>query len=166
MLELRRTGWGLIPREFRELEDTERHFDWFGWRQLPSLWTRIPDETYYWRPAIDLYEKDDKYFVRAELPGMAKDDIDVSVTDNILTIKGERKDDTKVEEGGYYCREQTFGTYYRTFELPSTVDEKKIEATYENGILEVVIPKTPAVLPKKIAVSSRKKELKSETKTE
>ena len=132
----------------------------FGGRLLPAIWTQTPAEEKLWLMPVEFFEKEDKYVVRAELPGLKLEDIDVSVTDNVLTIKGERKIENEVKEEDYYYREHSYGTFCRALPLPSGVNGKKIEASYENGILEVGIPKTPEAKPKKITVSAKKKESK------
>jgi HSP20 family protein len=147
---------GLIPwRPFRELDELQRRFEdiWPFW---PSL-RGFPFETGEWAPAIDMYERDDKYVVKAELPGMKEEEVDVSVVGNRLTIKGEKKAETEVKEENYYRSERSYGSFFRSIDLPSDVDPDKIEANYEDGILEVEIPKTLAVKPKKVTVSAKKK---------
>ncbi|MBA7684939.1 hypothetical protein ES703_93352 [subsurface metagenome] len=124
-MERWRPGRGLIPwRPFRELGEMERRLeDIFGRPFLPMVWKRIPMVEMGWAPAIEVFEKEDRFVVKAELPGMTKEDIDISV-----------------------------------IALPSTVDAKKIEASYEDGVLEVSLPKAAEVQPKKISVSAKKKE--------
>lgn len=145
--------WRMLDEDFEDV---------LGGRFLPALWSRTPSEERFWMMPIELFEKDDKYVVRAELPGMKLEDIDVSVSENDLTIKGERKLDEEVKERDYYYREHGYGTFCRTVSLPSTVDEKKIEATYDSGILQVTIPKSAAAKPKKIPVLTTRKSQKSE----
>ena len=111
-----------------------------------------------WAPAIEVFEKEDKFVVKAELPGMTEEDIDISVVGDTLTIKGERKAESEVKEEDYYCCERSYGSFSRSIAVPSNVDAKKIEASYEDGVLEVSLPKAPEVKPKKIAVSAKKKE--------
>jgi HSP20 family protein len=111
-----------------------------------------------WAPAIEVFEKEDKFVVKAELPGMKEEDIDVSVVGDTLTIKGERKAESEVKEEDYYCCERSYGSFSRSIALPSSVDAKKIEASYEDGVLEVSLPKAPGVKPRKISVSAKKKE--------
>jgi len=136
----------------------ERHFqDIFGRPFLPSVWRRLPLEVRGWSPAIEVFEKKDKYVVKAELPGMKEEDIDVSVEGDTLTIKGERKAESEVKEEDYYCCERSYGSFSRSIAVPSNVDAKKIEASYEDGVLEVSLPKAPEVKPKKISVSAKKK---------
>ncbi len=89
---------------------------------------------------------------------MKEEDIDISVTGDILTIKGERKAESEVKDEDYYCCERSYGSFSRSVALPSSVDANKIQATYEHGVLELSLPKMPEVKPKKIAVSVAKKE--------
>jgi HSP20 family protein len=158
VLDRWRPSRGLIPwQPFRAMEEMERRFDeMFGRGFLPSVWRRLPLEERVWAPALDIFEKDDKFVVKAELPGMEEKDIDVSVVGDMLTIKGEKKSETEVKEEDYYCCEHSYGNFYRSISLPSTVDATKIEANYEDGILEVSLPKAPEVKPKKIAISAKK----------
>lgn len=159
VMERWRPGRGLIPwRPFSELEEVERRFEnIFGRSRLPSVWRRIPTVEMGWAPAIEVFEKEDKFVVKAELPGMTEEDIDISVVGDTLTIKGERKAEDEVKEEDYYCCERSYGSFSRSIAVPSNVDAKKIEASYDDGVLEVSLPKASEVKPKKIAVSTRKK---------
>ena len=156
-MERWRPGRGLIPwRPFRELEEMERHFgDVFGQALLPAL-RRLPLEERRWAPPLEVFEKEDKFVVKAELPGMKEDDIDVSVVGDTLTIKGEKKAETEVKEEDYYCCEHSYGSFFRSVALTSHVDAKKIEASYEEGVLEITLPKIPEVKPKKVPVTVKK----------
>ena len=158
-MERWRPGWGISPwRPFRELEEMQRRFEEiFGRPFLPAMWRRVPAEERGWAPAIEVFEKEDKFVVKAELPGMKEEDIDVSVVGDTMTIKGERKAETEVKEEDYYCCERSYGSFSRSIALPSTVDAKKIEASYEDGVLEVSLPKAPEVKPKKVSVSAKNK---------
>jgi HSP20 family protein len=160
VMERWRPGRGLVPwRPFSELEEMERRFeDIFGRPFLPSVWRRIPTMEMGWAPAIEVFEKEDKFVVKAELPGMKEEDIDISVVGDTLTVKGERKTESEVKEEDYYCCERSYGSFSRSIAVPSNVDAKKIEASYEDGVLEVSLPKAPEVKPKKISVSAKKKE--------
>jgi len=111
-----------------------------------------------WAPSIEVFEKEDKLVVKAELPGMKEEDIDISVVGDTLTIKGERKAESEVKEEDYYCCERSYGSFSRSIAVPSSVDANKIEANYEDGVLEVSLPKAPEVKPKKVTVSAKKKE--------
>jgi len=154
-----RPGRGLVPwRPFREMEEMERRFeDIFGRPFIPAMWRRIPVVEMGWAPAIEVFEKEDKFTVKAELPGMKEEDIDVLVVGDTLTIKGERKAETEVKEEDYYCCERSYGSFSRSIALPSSVDAKKIEASYEDGVLEVTLPKAPEVKAKKVAVKKKGK---------
>lgn len=157
---------GLIPwSPFRELEEMERRFDEvFGRSLLPSIWRHLPMEQMVWAPAIDVFEKGDKLVVKAEVPGMKEDDIHVSVEGDMLTIRGEKKTESEVKNEDYYRCERSYGSFLRSVALPSTVDASKIEADYEDGVLEVTLPKKPEVKPKKVAVKKREKASKQPAK--
>lgn len=161
MVLQKRPGLGrglIIWRPFRELEEIERRFsDMLGQPPLPAEWRRIPTMEMGWAPAIEMFEKEDKFVMKAELPGVKEEDIDISVVGDILTIKGERKAESEVKEDDYYCCERSYGSFSRSIAMPSDADAQKIEANYEDGILEVSLPKTQKVKPKKISVSAKKK---------
>lgn len=105
-----------------------------------------------WAPPIDLYEDKDSLIVKAELPGMNKTDIDISLHDGTLTIAGERKNES--ENSAASRSERFFGRFARSFDLPKPVDPNKVKATYKDGILTVVLPKTEESKPKQIAVKA------------
>jgi HSP20 family protein len=106
-----------------------------------------------WTPALDLYEDKDKFVVKAELPGMKKEDIDLSLHDGSLSISGERKDQTEHRDAEVYRAERFFGRFQRTVTLPAPVAADKITAQYKDGILTVTLPKTEEAKPKQIDVS-------------
>jgi HSP20 family protein len=110
-----------------------------------------------WMPAIDIFEKKDKFVVKAELPGMKEDDIDVSVIGGTLTISGEKETETEVNEEDYYHSERSYGNFMRAVSLPSNVNTDKIEAKYEDGVLEITLPKIAELKPKKVKVAAKKK---------
>ncbi len=115
-------------------------------------WWRVPTEEMVWTPAVEMYEKDDKFVVRAELPGMKKEEFDISVLGDTLPIKGERKAKSEVKDEDYYRCELCYGKFSRSVALPAAVDAKKVEASYENGILEITLPKVEEAKPKKVEV--------------
>jgi HSP20 family protein len=102
---------------------------------------------------VDLYETDEDVVAKMALPGIDMDDIDVSVARNTLTIKAETKAEEEVEEDRYLCRERRFGTYARSLTLPVAVEADEAEATYENGVLTLRLPKVEEAKPKTIEVS-------------
>lgn len=102
--------------------------------------------------AVDMYETEEDVVVKAALPGIDPDDVDVSVTGNTLTIKGQTRAEEEVKEENYICRERTFGAYSRSLRLPLTVEADKAEAEYENGVLTLRLPKVEEAKPKAIEV--------------
>lgn len=106
-----------------------------------------------WTPALDVHEDKDNVVVRVELPGMKKEEIEVSVHDGSLSISGERKREEKHAEGEVYRAERFFGRFLRTVELPSEVSSDKAKAQYVDGILTITLPKTEEAKPKHINVS-------------
>jgi len=103
-------------------------------------------------PAIDVAEEKDSFLVKADLPGLSKDDVSVTLQDNYLTVKGEKKHETETKEANYYRRERVAGSFSRTIELPSTVDAKKIDAQFKDGVLQLRLPKTEEAKPKQIEI--------------
>ena len=103
-------------------------------------------------PAIDVVVGKDNVIVKAELPGLSKDDVSVALQENYLTIKGEKKHEFEQKETNYFVSERAYGSFTRTIELPTTVDAKKIEARFKDGVLEVTLPKTEEAKPKQIEV--------------
>jgi HSP20 family protein len=102
--------------------------------------------------AVDMYETDDDVIVETALPGIDPEDVDISVTRNTLTIKGETRAEEEVEEGNYVYRERRFGGYSRSLTLPVGVEADKAEAEYENGVLKLRLPKVEEAKPKAIQV--------------
>jgi HSP20 family protein len=95
-----------------------------------------------WAPVVDIFEKNGNLIVHAELPGMEKKDIKVTVEGDILTIRGERRMEEEVKEKDYYFCERTFGTFSRSLTLPVAVDKNKVKASYKDGVLIIELPKT------------------------
>lgn len=107
-----------------------------------------------WVPAVDVKEEADKFVVRADLPGVDSKDIDVSMENGMLTIRGKRESEVKDEKDGYRRVERAYGEFYRQFTLPDSADPEKVSAKCEKGVLEVSIGKTEARKPKRIAVKT------------
>jgi HSP20 family protein len=159
-MERRKPEKGLTPwQPLRELEEVGRRFeDVFGRPLLPGIWRVFPSEEMVWAPAIDVLEKEDRFLVKVELPGVKEEDVNVTVTGGTLTIEGEKSAESETEKKGYYYRETSYGSFSRSITIPPTVDASKIEASYDKGVLEITIPKAPEVKPKKITVATKKKE--------
>lgn len=107
-----------------------------------------------WIPTVDIKEEKDRFVLLADIPGVDPKDIDISMENGVLTIKGERRFETEQEREDYKRIERARGTFYRRFSLPDTADAEKISAKGRNGVLEIVIPKHERTKPRKIAVSS------------
>ena len=130
------------------LMDIERAFEpmfgdsWFRPFQRPWLDFWRPQGVSLEAPAIDVYEDKDDLVVKAEIPGLLKDELDVSVTGRMLTVKGEKKKEEEINEKDYYRCERAFGSFSRTVELPVEVKTDHIKASFKNGVLEIRLPKT------------------------
>jgi len=103
-------------------------------------------------PDVEVTEKDNEYVVHADLPGMKREDFDITVEGNRFILRGERKEETKEEKKGYYYSERRYGSFARAFTLPAEIDSEKVRAAYKSGVLEVVLPKTAKEKTKKIDV--------------
>lgn len=148
--------WALRPwRPFREFEEMERWMDDFLRRGVPAVWWRVPTPEMAWLPALEMYEKPDKFVVRVELPGMKKEEIDVHVVGDTLTISGERKVSTEVKDDEYRRCEFSYGSFSRSITLPSAVNAAKVDASFDNGVLEITLPKAEEVKPKKVQVKAK-----------
>ncbi len=116
--------------------------------RLPRQWERSNEFSL----ALDVAEKNDAYIVKASVPGVAPEDVEVTLSDNVLTIKGEMKEDKEIKEETYHVRERRFGQFVRSVTLPMSVSADKIEAINENGVLTLTLPKAESTKPKKIEV--------------
>ena len=129
----------------REMDDIfERFFDW-----RPSL--RLRDKT-NWMPLVDVSETPKDILVKAEIPGMEKEDIDVSLEGKTLTIRGEKKTEEEEKDENVHRLERRYGSFLRTIELPADVDAAKVSATYNRGVLKLKLPKVKSQTAKKIEV--------------
>jgi HSP20 family protein len=132
--------------------------DFFG----ATPWDRYTrdgtDDTYstisQWHPAVDIKEEQDKYLIHADLPGVEAKDIDITVENGVLTLKGNRSSESTEERNGYKRVERMQGTFYRRFTLPDSVDADKVEARSRNGVLEIIVPKHEKVQPRRITVNN------------
>jgi HSP20 family protein len=134
----------------RMMEDMDRMFEQFGFgRGLTpafgglghNIWAGLSnDATALWSPAVEMFEKGDKLVVRAEIPGVSKDDVSVDITDDVLTIEGERRQESEDRGEGFYRSERSYGRFMRSIPLPEGVDGEKADARFEHGVLEVTLP--------------------------
>jgi HSP20 family protein len=107
-----------------------------------------------WTPAVDIYEVDGALVLKAELPDMRREDIDVSVENNTLTIRGERKLDNEIKQESFHRIERAYGSFVRSFSLPHTVDAGKIGAEYKNGVLSITLPVREDAKPRTINIDA------------
>jgi HSP20 family protein len=107
-----------------------------------------------WMPAVDVSETADKVTVKAEIPGMEAKDIEISMVGDTLTIKGEKKVEREEKDENYHMVERSYGSFSRAMKLPAVVEADKVEATYKNGVLTVVLPKKEEVKPKAIEIKA------------
>lgn len=153
-IDIRRPRFVRPSSPFGDWEDMERLLDMpFARWPLRSTWRRLPEDV-SWAPPLEMYEKEGSFTVRVEAPGVKIDDIDISVTGDTLTIKGERKAPGGVKDEEYECCEVCYGKFARSVVLPAAVDANKIDATYTDGILEIHVPKSKAARPAKITVKA------------
>ena len=104
-------------------------------------------------PRIDISETDNEYKIEAELPGINQKEIDVKIDNNILTIKGKKEDVKEEKEKNYHLRERYYGAFQRSISLPNNIEPEKIKASFENGVLNISVPKSDKRAPKKIEIS-------------
>lgn len=130
--------------------EIDRLFHDFG-RGFPALGTREPRDL---MPAIDVTETDGEIEITAELPGLEEKDVQINVSDNVLTIRGEKKAEKEDKQKDYHVVERSYGSFYRALELPAGVDADKIKADIAKGVLKVTVPKPAARQARRIDVKS------------
>ena len=128
-------------------------------REMDNLWNRFFGETPLarrlteeWWPSVDLSETKDSFIIKAELPGLDAKDVEVRISGNVLTLKGEKKKEEEEKDEHHYRAERYYGSFHRTFQLPTNVKAEKIEATFEKGVLKVMLPKVEEAKKKPIEV--------------
>ena len=141
---------GLTPRRPNDLfshweQDMERMFEDFWKRPFfgrrPEFW-RVGRSVLATIPAVDVYQEKDDVIVKAELPGLSKDDIQVNLIDSTLTIRGEKKTEEEVNQDDYFYSERSHGTFARNIDLPAEVKPDQVKATFRDGVLQIRLPKT------------------------
>ena len=137
----------------REMNDFHRQMDRFFNTPFFSVGPVADDgRAELWYPSVDMFEKEDALVIKAELPGLSKDDIDVNIDNGKLTLSGERKSENEVGEDKFYRRERTYGKFVRTFSLPADIDPEKIAAEFKDGVLKIEISKPEEKKPRQITV--------------
>ena len=140
-------------RPFRDLisiqDEMNRLFDdFFGYRPVRVEWTER-----VWSPRVDVSENKDNVIIKTEMPGMEKEDVKISIQDNVLTLKGEKRQEKEEKDKNYHRIERSYGSFCRSFQLPTSVKTDKIKANYKDGVLNISLPKTEEVKPKEIPIS-------------
>ena len=141
---------------------------WNPWNEMATMrdrFNRFFDSSLYpasrdeetlglsaWNPSVDIYENDDNIVIKAEIPGVDKDNIHVDLKGRVLTLKGERKNETEVNEDRFYRRELSYGRFERAFTLPAEVDPAKVKADFKDGVLKVEVPKPEEQKPRQITI--------------
>jgi HSP20 family protein len=141
-----------LPMMFDELD---RMFNRFLGRPFGLMrWPRPmwPEEIGAGFPSVDIFEDKDKIVVKAEIPGVNKEDLDVNVTEDAIVISGEKKKEEKVEEKDYYRYERSYGSFHRSLPLPAEVQSDKAKAKFKDGVLEITVPKTSEAKKKEVKV--------------
>ena len=145
-------------RDLRNMEDTMNRL----WRGFGTTTTREGAED--WNIAIDVVQKADEIVVNASLPGVKPEDIDLTIEDNVLTLKAERQAEHREEDSRYLIQERSYGRYYRALRLPDTVDVNKVKSNFDGGVLTISLPKAEEKKPKQIKVGvGAKKEIEAGT---
>lgn len=135
-------------KELGQLQDAmNRLFDGF----LRDRYTEHEDA--FWYPDVDVSETASDVIVRAELPGLTKNDIEIAIQDNVLTIQGEKTRKKKTKHENFYLVERNFGQFYQSFTLPAPVEQDKVKATFAQGVLIITFPKTDGAKPHRITVT-------------
>jgi len=105
-----------------------------------------------WTPAVDIFETENELILTAEVPGIDEKDIEIKIEDNTLSLKGERKFEKETKEENYHRIERAYGSFYRSFTLPNYIDQDKIHAEHENGVLRITMPKKSELKPRKVKI--------------
>jgi HSP20 family protein len=138
----------------REIDRMFEEFPFFRWPRFRELEPfRFPRELRLQAPTLDMYEDKNEVVVKAEMPGLTKDDIEITLSDSTLILKGEKKKEEEVKEKDYYRCEREYGSFLRTVELPAEVKVEGAKASFKNGVLEVRLPKSEAAKKKEVHVA-------------
>ncbi len=124
-------------------------------RLLDLAWNRGPGEELregVWQPLVDIFENDEEVVIKAELPGVDQEDIEVKIEDTTLIIRGERKQDAEIRQENYHRIERYYGPFQRSFLLPQTIDQQKVKAACDKGVLTITLPKKEVIKPRQITV--------------
>ncbi|HAK88841.1 MAG: hypothetical protein A2077_01550 [Nitrospirae bacterium GWC2_46_6] len=140
-------------KELEEMrKDMDRLFDEFFSPVTRRRIGRLKPEMGVIVPNIEMYDRKNEIVLKAELPGVSKENIDLTITKDSITLKGEVKKEEEIKEEDYYASERSYGSFTRTIALPAEVDSEKSKASFKNGVLEIVLPKREEAKPKEIKI--------------
>lgn len=152
MAMIRYEPWSLLRQIQQDLNNSLNYFEGPAAENTDNDNSDVV--TSHWRPAVDIREEKDRYIIEADLPGVDPKDIEVTMEDGVLTLKGERRFEKEATGDNYKRVERAYGVFYRRFSLPDTANPDKIEARGKNGVLEIILPKEERVQPRRIDVQS------------
>lgn len=147
--------WGASP--FRSLQrfadEVDRMFDDVGrrWTGLPAWRGRT--SSYAWAPEIDIFQKNNELTIRADLPGLKRDEVTVDITDDAVTIQGERRHESEEEREGFYRSERSYGSFYRVVPLPEGAITEQAKAHFRDGVLEITMPAPPTAKGRRVEIT-------------
>jgi HSP20 family protein len=141
---------------FQDLMATQRDFDRLFREAFSPVFGEGELSTRTWAPPVDIYETDENLVLKAELPGINPDSVEIRVEDNTLYLKGERKFEKEVKEQNYHRVERSYGAFTRTFSLPGSIDADKVAANFKDGVLTLTMPKKEEAKPKTIKINVSK----------
>jgi len=151
LIPYRRDNWWADP--FAEMEALQRQMNQlFDVSLARSPWGDTTLLGGQWAPAVDVYDSPDNILIKADLPGLSKDEIEVTIQDQNLILKGEKKQDAQIKQERYFKTERFYGSFCRTIPLPSDIDADKVEAAYQDGVLALTLPKKDEAKPKQIRI--------------
>lgn len=138
-------------RPLGEVDSFRREMD----RMFDNFFVRedVGESSLTWYPSVDIKETKDDFVLMAEVPGMSKDDIKINISENTLTIKGEKKEEKKEDDNNYHRVERRYGSFQRSFTLPTQIQGGKVKAAYKDGVLTITMPKKEEVKPKEIPIT-------------
>jgi len=149
-MELMKRNEQRVPDAWKDLRNLQREINALFQDDFFPASAGLFDRSY--SPAIDVVEEDERYLVSCEVPGLSESDMDVQLADNVLTIKGTKKEKEEDSDKRWFKRETWYGSFQRTIPLPAGIENEKIEAVLEHGILVLTLPKKEEVKPKQISV--------------
>ena len=141
----RQEPWGLLNQLSNEMNALFEN-------RMPTSADASSMATSDWVPAVDIREEPDRYLIHADIPGVDPDQIEISMENGVLSIRGQRQHESEEEREGYRRVERVRGSFYRRFSLPDTADAERVSASSRNGVLEIIIPKQEKVQPRRISV--------------